>query len=60
MIKVVEAQGTCKRACKLDVFVPRSRDDVGEIEVEEVSRADDGFSIDVSNDGLKVNQHREL
>jgi hypothetical protein len=51
LVKVVEAKGTRKGASKLDV--PRRRwDDICEIELEEVGRADDGFSIDIADESL--------
>jgi len=47
----MEAKGARQRARKLDV--PGSRwDDICEVKLEEVGRADDGFSIDIADESL--------
>lgn len=51
LVKVVEAKGPREGARELNVS-RRGWDDIGEVELEEVGRADDDFGIDVSDEGL--------
>lgn len=51
LVKVVEAKGPREGARELNVS-RRGWDDIGEVELEEVCRADDDFGINVSDEGL--------
>jgi hypothetical protein len=51
LVKVVEAERARNGARKLDI-ASSGRDDIGEVELEEVGRADDDFGIGISDEGL--------
>lgn len=51
LVKIVEAERACEGARKLEVS-RRGRDYIGEVQLEDVSRADDDLLIDGSDQGL--------
>jgi hypothetical protein len=51
LVKVVEAERASKGARELEVS-RRRRDDIGEVQLEDVGRADDDLLVDVSDEGL--------